>query len=244
MLIAFTLAAGVMGVIAGAMRRHEAPLDTRGRRVVGVVEDVNDRGRYLPDTVVVGYEVEGRRYEAEIPVGQPSDFEVGMRTEVIYDVENPSHAKVVEGWSPAYSSQETLTVLVLAVGVVHSTWRSVTTVVALRDLRRGVAPLDVRLEGFSSRRWWQRWTRPWAGLWPLSADPTAGRAQLHLPVETATGLRVEEPSVVLGPPSPGRWLVVVQGDRVIWPRGPARRDPPRRSQIQGRVEHVDNPWGT
>ena len=233
----------MVAALAGLMKRHEAALDRRGRHADAVVDAVHDRFRWVPDTVTVRYTVEGRPYRAEVPVGAPSDFDAGTQVEVIYDAANPSHAKLAEGWSPAYSTLEMVAVFALGAGVLHSAWRSVTTMLAVHDLGRGVAPLPVQVEGFSGRRWWQRWDRPWAGVWPPGADPTAVRASLHLPVERSSGLRVEEPSTILGPPSPGRWVLVVQGDRVIWPRGPARRDPPRRSELRGRVEHTDNPWG-
>ena len=99
----------------------------------------------------------------------------------------------------------------------------------------------MRVESFRLTRWWQRWTRSWAALWPLDADPTSVDAPLYVPIEdiSANHIGFEEPATVLGDPMPGQLVLIIHRDRVIWPRGRIRRNPPRGSDVHGRVRLSD-----
>lgn len=240
-LIVSVCVAGILAALAVRMKRHESVLDSRGRPTTAVVVATDDRYRSLPDTATVRYEHDGRPYEARITVGTTGDFPVGSRREIVYDPENPGHAKPVEGWDSTYSTVTIAALMVLAFGVVPSARRAIFT-----GLARGVAGAGtvMQVETFGVERWWQRWARSWAGVWPLDADPTAVDASLYVPIEslaTKENIGFEQPSTVLGVPEPGQLLVIVHGDQVVWPRGRARRRPPRRSTVAGRVR-LSSPW--
>jgi hypothetical protein len=71
--------------------------------------------------------------------------------------------------------------------------------------------------------------RQWAALWPLGADPLIDDVQVYVPIEglaDRAAIQVHQDTTVLGIPEPQRLLVIIQGDRVVWPRGQARRDEP------------------
>lgn len=240
-LIISVCVAGILAALALHMKRQEGVLDSRGRRTVAAVVATHDRYRWLPDTATVRYEHDGQPFEARVTVGTTDDFPVGSRQEIVYDPENPGHAKPVDGWSSTYSTVTLAALMVLAFGAVPSARRALYT-----GLARGVAGAGavMRVETFGVERWWQRWARSWAGVWPLDADPTAVDAALYVPIESlaaSESIGFEQPSTVLGVPEPGRLLVIVHGDQVVWPRGRARRGPPRLSTVAGRVR-LSNPW--
>lgn len=240
-LIVSVCVAGILAALAVRMKRHEGVLDSRGRRTVAVVVATDDRYRSLPDTATVRYEHDGQPFEARVTVGATDDFPVGSQREIVYDPENPGHAKPVDGWDSTYSTVTIAALMVLAFGVVPSARRALCT-----GLARGVAGAGtvMQVETFGVERWWQRWARSWAGVWPLDADPTTVDAALYVPIEwlaAKENIGFEHPSTVLGSPEPGRLLVIVHGDQVVWPRGRARRRPPRWSTVAGRVR-LSNPW--
>lgn len=222
------------------MKRHEAVLNRRGRQTLAVVTATNDHFRWLPDTATVRYEHDGRRYDADVTVGRTTDFRVGSQVGVVYDPDDPSHAKPVEGWSPSYEMAMLSAFAVLGLGVVNSAPRTVRTVLLLRTATSGAGPATTMwVESFMLSRWWQRWPRQWAALWPLDADPLRVDAQLYAPIEdltNRTAISVEQPSTVLGTVEPRRLHVVIHDDRVVWPRGRARSDPPRGSIVEGHVQ--------
>jgi len=216
------------------MKRHEQVLDRRGRRAMAVVVDTANRNSSVPDTATLRYFHEGREYEADVTVEDTGDFPVGSQVEVVYDPEHPTHAKPVEGWSPSFQSVLIVAGMVMVVGVAHAARRSVLTAVA----RRVTGKTAMQVETFQLRRWWQRWPHQWAALWPVDADPTSVDATLYVPVDDLVrkhGIGFEEPTTVLGDPAPGRFVLLVHADRVIWPRGRARRGPPGGSTVGGRV---------
>lgn len=239
MLVLSVLSAGILGALTARMKRHEAVLDRRGRQTLAVVTATNDRYRSLPNTATVRYDHDGRPYEADVTVDNTSDFPVGLQVEVVYDPDNPSHAKPVEGWSPSYEGVTIWAFMILGLGVANSVLRSVRTVLLLRTVNGGPdRATSMWVESFEMTRWWQRWPRQWAALWPLDADPRRVDAQLYVPIEdltNSTAIGVEQPSTVLGAPEPGQLLVVVHDERVVWPRGRARDDPPRGSIVEGDV---------
>jgi hypothetical protein len=238
-LVVSILVAAVLALLATMMKRHEQVLDRRGRRTMAVVIDTANRNRW-GDTATLRYVDDGREYRADVTVGDTGDFPVGSQVEVVYDPEHPTHAKPVRGWSPSYESVLIVAGMVMAVGVAQSARRSVLTAVA----RRATGRTALRVETFQLRRWWQRWPHQWAALWPVGADPTSVDATLYLPVDDLArkhAIGFEEPTTVLGDPAPGRFVVLVHGDRVIWPRGRARREPPGGSTVGGRVR-MEGSW--
>jgi hypothetical protein len=129
--------------------------------------------------------------------------------------------------------------IVLAGGVGHSARRGLLTAAARRATGRTV----MRVETFQLRRWWQRWAHQWAGLWPIDADPTSVDAALYVPIDDLShkhAISFEDPTTVLGDPLPGRFVLLDRGDRVVWPRGRARREPPSGSVVGGRVRMEDS----
>lgn len=232
-LVATVLVAGILAALAGRMERHEEVLDTRGRRTVAVVVGTEARRR-LPDTATVRYEHDGREYEADVTVNRVGDFPVGAQREVVYDPVHPTHAKPVVGWSTSYGTVTMFAVLALGAGVVHSGFRTAST---LRLRTIGGDGTAMRVESFQLMRWWQRRYRYWAALWPLDADPTQVDAPLYVPIEELASKPIgfEEPSTVLGVPEPGHLVVILHRDQAVWPRGRVRRHPPRGSDVSGRV---------
>jgi hypothetical protein len=110
-----------------------------------------------------------------------------------------------------------------------------------------VAPITPMIPPVRSRAW--RWpmtpSTMAAALWPPEADPTSVDAALYVPIEGLAGkdaIGFEQPSTVHGEPMPGSLLVIVHGDRTLWPRGRARRDPPRRAEVAGRVQRTGEWW--
>lgn len=240
-LLVSVFCAGILAALAARMKRHESVLDSRGQRTVAVVVATHDRYRSLPDTATVRYEHEGRQYQAQVTVGATHDFPVGSRRDIVYDPLHPGHAKPVKGWYASYSTVTITALMVLAFGAVPSAHRALIT--ALVGSVRGDGTV-MRVETFHLERWWQRWARPWAGIWPLEADPTSVDAALYVPIERASmndPIAAEQPSTVLGSPEPGRLVVIVHGDQVVWPRGRVRRRPPPRSTVAGRVR-LSRPW--
>ncbi len=236
--------AGILGVLTARMKGHEAVLDRRGRRTVAVVAGTDDRYRWLPETATIRYEHDGRKYAADVTVDRTTDFPVGSQIEIVYDLDNPSHAKPVEGWSPSYEQVMIAAFVVLGLGVANSVRRTVTTLLLLRTVGGESGHVTTMwVESFAMTRWWQRWPRQWAALWPLHVDPMSVDAQLYAPIEDLTertAIRIDEPSTVVGIPEPGQLLVVIQGERVVWPRGRARRHAPRGSAVDGRVSVPDS----
>jgi len=207
---------------------------------MAVVVSVEDRYRRA-DIATLRFEHEGREYVAETTVDNVDDFPVGSMREVIYDPLHPNHAKPVKGWSPTYGSFFITAFIVLVGGVAHSARRTVSTVLATRVEGQTV----FQVETFQMRRWWQKWARQWAGLWPVGADPTREVATLYAPIEDVDkkhAIGFEEPTTVLGAPTPGRFVVLLHGDQVVWPRGRVTSRPPRGAELTGRVEHAGDPW--
>jgi len=168
-----------------------------------------------------------------------SDFQIGSQTEVIYDPDHPTHAKPVEGWSPTNEMVFIVAGIVLVAGATHSARRSLLTAVAARAKGQTVT----RVETFTLRRWWQRWARQWAALWPVDADPTSGRHPLRAdrrPGREARD-RLRGTDHGAGDPAPGRFAILVHGDRVVWARRRTSREPPRGSTVGGRVR-MDASW--
>ena len=239
-LVVSALGAGILAALTERMKRHEAVLNRRGRQTQALVTATNDRYRSLPDTATVRYEHDGRQYEADLTVGRTSEFPVGSQVGVVYDPDNPGHAKPVEGWSPTYETVTISAFMILGLGVANSVLRTVRTMLLLRTVIRGAGQATTMwVESFMMTRWWQRWPRQWAALWPLDADPLRVEAQLYAPIEdltNRTAIGVEQPSTVLGVPHPGQLLVVIHDERVVWPRGRARDDPPRGSIVESDVQ--------
>ncbi|HJP65554.1 MAG TPA: hypothetical protein VKA30_04530 [Actinomycetota bacterium] len=236
-LLASLLVAQILAALALQMKRHEAVLDRRGLRTTAVVVARDTRQR-LPDTAKVRFAHDGKEYEADLTVNDVRDFPVGAHRDVVYDPLHPTHAKPVAGWSTTYDLVRILALVVLGVGVLHAFPRILTTV----RLRSPATVATMRVESFRLTRWWQRWPHAWAALWPLDADPTSVNATLYVPIEDVSAKHAvgfEEPSTVLGDPTPGRLVLIVHRDRVVWPRGRARRDPPRGSDVAGRVRLAD-----
>lgn len=229
-LVITVFTAGVVAALAVRMKEHEAVLDVRGRQTAAtVLSSADGVTRRLPDTADVRYEVEGRAHEARLPVADSRDFPVGSRIQVVYDPDNPRHAKPTEGWSPSFSKVSMVAGVILGFGVFDSGRRTLRTLLLLRTARRPRQTTMMRAESFSVRHWWQRWPRQWVALWPLDADPLIDDVQLFVPIEeldTRSGLQIHASSLVLGTPEPKRLLVIIQGDNVVWPRGWAQRDEP------------------
>lgn len=239
-LIVCVSASGILAALGSHMKRREAVLDGRGRRTMAVVVSVDDRFRRA-DTATLRFEYQGREYDAETTVGDIDDFPVGSTREIIYDPAHPTHARPVKGWSPTYDSFFITAFMLLVAGLAHSARRSVSTVLAKRVEGQTV----LRVETFQMRRWWQRWAKQWAGLWPVDADPTSEDATLYVPIENVDkkhAIGFEEPTTVLGELAPGRLVLLVRGDQVVWPRGRATGRPPRGAELTGRVQHSGDPW--
>jgi hypothetical protein len=240
-LILSVFVAGILAALAGLMKRHEDVLDRRGRRTTALVVS-SDYRRRLPDTATVRYQHDGREYETRLTVSDSDDFGAGSQREIIYDPEHPRHAKPVQGWETSYSDVNIVALIVLGLGVANSARRAVPTALVRSARAQGTA---MRVETFQMTRWWQRYSRQWAALWPPGADPTSVDASLYVPIEGLTGkdpIGFEQPSTVYGEPVPGSLLVIVHGDRALWPRGRAQRDPPRRAEVAGRVQRTGDWW--
>lgn len=227
-LVVSVLTAGLLAIVSFRMKAHEAVLDQRGRETTAVVTASSDRPKQQ-DRAEVRYEVEGRTHQARLPVGNSEDFPVGAEIQVIYDPDNPGHAKPTEGWSPAFEEVLICAAIVLGFGLVHSARRIARTVVLLRTARRPSQTTTMIVESFSVTRWWQRWPRQWAALWPLGADPVVDDVQLYVPIEELghrNAIHVHQETIVLGTLEPQRLLVIIQGESVVWPRGRATRTEP------------------
>ena len=222
--------AGLVSALAVTMKQHEAVLERGGRETTALVIATTERvTRHTRDTATVRYAVDGRRYEPHLPVVDSRNVLVGSEIRVVYDPGNPHHARPVEGWSPAYETVSFVALIILGFGIFDSARRTIPTLLVLRTVRHPRRTTTMRAESFSIRRWWQRWSRQWAALWPLEADPQSVDAQLYVPIEelrSRTALQTYSPCEVLGVPEPGRLLVITLGPDVVWPRGRSRRDHP------------------
>jgi len=227
-LVVSVLAAGLLAVIALRMKEHEAVLDLQGRETTAVVTASIYR-RKQRDWADVRYEVEGRTYETRLPVADSDDFPVGAETQVVYDPANPGHAKPTGGWSPAFDEVTLIASMVLGFGVFDSVRRILRTVLLLRTARRPGQTTTMRAESFSVIRWWQKMPRQWVALWPLGSDPLIDDVQVYVPIEGLSdraAIQVHQDTIVLGIPEPQRLIVIIQGERVVWPRGRATRSEP------------------
>jgi hypothetical protein len=222
--------AGILGTLAIRMKEHEAVLDLRGRETSAVVVESNERVvRQRPDNVDVRFEVGGRQYTPRLPVVDSADFPVGSEVQVVYDPENPHHAKPTEGWSPSYEDVSLMAWIGLGLGTLHSARRILRTLLLLGTVRQPRYTTTMRAESFAITRWWQRFPRHWAALWPIDANPLVDDVELYVPIEEIGGrasLGVHASSLVLGMAQPQQLLVIIQGETVVWPRGRATRDEP------------------
>ncbi|MBA2437601.1 MAG: hypothetical protein H0V52_04520 [Acidimicrobiia bacterium] len=100
--VVFVATVTIIGAGAGLfMRSAEQVLDRRGVETEAVVVETN-RVRRLPDEAVVQYRVEGLLRQATLTVSSAGDFEIGQRIAIVYDPDDPVHARPLEGWSPTY----------------------------------------------------------------------------------------------------------------------------------------------
>jgi hypothetical protein len=227
-LVVSVLTAGLLAIVSFRMKKHEAVLDQRGRETSAVVTASTYRPKQR-DQAEVRYEAEGRTYEARLPVSDSDDFLVGDEIQIIYDPANPGHARPTEGWSPAFEEVLIYAAVVLGFGLLHSARRIVRTVLLLRTARRPSQTTTMIVESFSVTRWWQRWPRQWAAIWPLGADPLIDDVQVYVPIEELSpraAIHIHQETLVLGTPEPQRLLVIIHGESVVWPRGRATRSEP------------------
>lgn len=120
-----------------------------------------------------------------------------------------------------------IALVVLGLGVVETTRRAALTLRVLLTGRRAGTTASMWAESFETTPWGRTSSAAWAALWPAEADPWTVQPQLYVPIEDPDApIVLESPVTVMGRPAPRGFVVILHGDRGVWPRGRARPDPP------------------
>ncbi len=214
----------VLGGWGIAEWRQERVLDDGPRTQAEVVDTDNRRRR--PDVVVVRYQVEGRRYQEELPA-DIDGLEPGDRIEIIYEPSDPSHARPAGEWSPTFQFLWLVAGFIAVIGVAGGIYERYQARAAIRAL-----------EGGTKRRMWVRHFRRWswaqrghqhlAALWESESEPPAEQLPvLVVEVGSRDVKHLEDgPVVVHGDRQPGGRAIIWVPGRTIWPRSKSRSELP------------------
>ena len=232
--IACTTVAIILTGAGSFMRAGEQVLDRRGVETEAVVVETN-RVRRLPDEAVVHYRVEGLLRQATLTVRSAYDFEVGQRIAIVYDPDDPTHARPLEGWSPTYRTLWRYAVIALLAAIVGAFWT--------KDRVRSDAQVATtgpvhHMHGAPYRR--RRWLTPTGtthlvGLWPEGHD-RAAPAPLSVEVKPNQGPARRGPVTVVGRAEPGSHVVLRIDGETVWSSGVVK------SGIDPKAKPLKLPW--
>lgn len=220
--VVFVATVTIIGAGAGLfMRSAEQVLDRRGVETEAVVVETN-RVRRLPDEAVVQYRVEGLLRQATLTVSSAGDFEIGQRIAIVYDPDDPVHARPLEGWSPTYRT-------LWRYAAIAGPFALILSLTVPRRLRADTAAAGSgavhHMYGASYRRslWLVLHLRAThiVGLWPEGADRDA---PAPLSVEVDRGLGPSRPGlvVVVGRAEPGHHVVLSIEGETVWTKSTVR----------------------